>query len=182
MAKKLGLSLLVFFVLFLTSAATVVFADDDDSCDDRPGYKRIEVSGGGIHDFSTQIVHRSKTTGSGKREVTTESIDLWGDLEGRVLYQPRGVYNFNKGTLVNTGNQVFSGTIKGSRPVMLFDDAFRFEVNLFNGTVRGEVYLTQQLSGPKMSCELTIADDGVRESDGQPLFRYEGFCWVKKGR
>ena len=182
MAKKLGLSLLVFFILFLTSAATVVFADDDEACDDRPGYQRVEVSGTGVHDFSTQIVHRSKQTGSGKREVTTESIELWGDLEGRVLYQPRGVYNFNKGTLVNTGNQVFSGTIKGSRPVMLYDDAFRFEVNLFTGAVRGEVYLTQHVSGPKMSCELIVVDDGVRPSDGQPLFRYDGFCWVKKGR
>lgn len=182
MAKKLGLSLLVFFILFLTSAATVVFADEHEACDDRPGYERIEVSGGGVHDYSTQIVHRSKITGSGKRELTTETIDLWGDLEGRVLYQPYGVTNTNKGTLVNTGNQVFSGTVKGSRPVMLFDDAFRFEVDFFNGTVRGEVYLTQHVSGPKMSCELTIVDDGVRETDGQPLFRYEGHCWVKKGR
>ena len=182
MAKKLGLSLLVFFILFLTSAATVAFADDDGACDDRPGYERVEISGGGVHDFSSQIVHRSKQTGSGKREITTESIDLWGDLEGRVLYQPRGVYDFNKGTLVNTGNQVFSGTIKGSRPVMLYDDAFRFDVNLFTGAVRGEVYLTQHVSGPRASCELIVTGDGAQPGDAQPQFRYEGFCWIKKGR
>ena len=182
MTKKLGLSLLVFFILFLTSAATVVFADDDDeSCDGRPGYERIAISGGGIHDFSTQIVHRTKQTGCGKREITTESIELWGDLEGRVLYQPRGVYNFNKGTLVNTGNQVFSGTVKGSRPVMLYDDAFRFEVNLFTGAVHGEVYLTQPISGPRMSCELTVTGDGAQPGE-QPEFSYSGFCRVKKGR
>lgn len=181
MIRKFTLSLLVFFILFLTSAATFVFADDENG-DDRPGYKRFEISGTGVHDFSTQIVHWSKPTGSGKREVTTETIELWGDLEGRVLYQPRGVYNFNKGTLVNTGNQVFSGTVLGSKPVLLFDDEFRFEVNLFTGSVRGEVYLTQHISGPKISCELTVVDDGIRPSDGQPLFRYDGVCWSRKGR
>jgi hypothetical protein len=182
MMKKLALSLLVFFVLFLTSAATVVFADDKESCSDRPGYERVEVSGTGVHDFNTVIVHRSKQTGSGKREITTDTIELWGDLEGRVLYQPRSVYDFNKSTLVNTGNQVFSGTVLGSRPVMLFDDAFRFEVNLLTGAVRGEVYLTEMLSGPRMSCELVVTGDGTPPIDNRPEFSYEGFCWVKQGR
>ncbi|MDJ0917667.1 MAG: hypothetical protein QNJ05_07880 [Woeseiaceae bacterium] len=182
MTKKLGLSLLTFFILSLTSAATAVFADDDDeSCSDRPGYKRVEVSGNGVHDYSTQILHRQKFTESGKRERTTDSIDLWGDLEGRVLYQPRSIYDFSKGTLVNTGRQVFSGTVLGSRPVMLYDDDFRFEVTFATGEVRGEVYLTEHLAGPRMTCELTIY--GVAEKDDpKPEFEYNGFCWVKKRR
>lgn len=180
MAKKIGLSLLVLSILFLTGALTVVFAGQQEDHDNRPGYERVTISGGGLHDFGSQIVHRSQETSSGNLEETTESIDLWGDLEGRVLYQPRSVYDFNKGTLVNTGNQVFSGTVKGSRPVMLFDNAFRFEIDLSTKAVRGKVYLTQHVAGPRISCELTVTDDGVRQSDKQPLFKYEGVCWTQK--
>ena len=32
----------------------------------------------------------------------------------------------SQGTLVNTGDQVYSGTIAGSDPVMIHDDQFRF--------------------------------------------------------
>src|SRR6185369_5881556 len=41
--------------------------------------------------------------------------------------------------LVNTGNQVYSGTIAGSAPVMLHDDRFRFQVNLATGEEHGRV-------------------------------------------
>ena len=179
MLKKLKISLLVLLTLFATSATTIAFADDD--CDERDGYKRVEVSGTAIHDFNTVILHREKTRPNGvKKTVTTETIDLSGDLEGRVLYQPVGVLNEARGTLVNTGRQVFSGTILGSRPVMLFDDEFRFEVNFFLQQVRGEVYLSERLSGPRIACELEIIGGDQPPVDNRTFSTYSGFCWIRK--
>ena len=51
------------------------------------------------------------------------------------------------GTLVNTGDQVYSGTIAGSAPVMIHDDQFRFEVNLATGEESGRVYLLDGMRG-----------------------------------
>ncbi len=181
MFKKLAVSMFAVAVLFVTSAVSMVLADDndDDSCDGKPGYDRVAVSGSGIHHFDTVIVHRSWPTATGKRETTTETIDLKGDLEGRVLYQPRGVYNFATGKLVNTGNQVFSGTVLDSRPVMIFDDEFRFELDLNTGVVNGKVYLNNRLSGRRTSCELDIGNS-TPPVNGKSEFSYTGECWVKK--
>ncbi len=180
MYKKLALSLLAFAILLLTSLVSIALADDDDDCDERTGYQRVEVSGKGIHDFNTKLVHRSKRTETGLREISTETIDLSGDLEGRVLYQPKGVYDFVNRKLVNTGRQVFSGTVHGSRPVVLFDDEFRFEVDLDTGRVKGQVYLSQSLAGPKMRCEIEITDDGVPPVDNRTSSSYKGVCWIRK--
>ena len=180
MIKKLGLSLLVLIALFVASAMTIVLADDDGDCNDRDGYKRIEVSGTGIHDFGTKLSHRYKETPKKIREISTETIDLSGDLEGRVLYQPKGITTKAEGKLVNTGYQVFSGTVKGSRPVMLFDDEYRFEVNFFTGEVRGKVYLSKSLSGPRMSCEIDIVNSNIPPADNKTFSNYSGVCWIRK--
>ncbi len=178
MFRKLALIFFVTGALFVTSALSIALADDDDDCGDKKGYKRVEVSGVGTHYFDSLIVHRSKETATGLRQTATETIDLTGDLEGRVLYQPTSVLDYAAGTMVNTGKQVFSGTILGSKPVMIFDDEFRFDVNLFTGEVRGKVYLTDRVSGPKAVCEIEVtgtAPPNVPKAD----FAYTGFCRVK---
>jgi hypothetical protein len=58
---------------------------------------------------------------------------LTGDLSGKILYHVTTVIDNQKGTLTNTGDQVFSGTIAGSEPVMIHDSQFRFDVNLATG-------------------------------------------------
>ncbi len=180
MLKKLKVSLTIFLTLFVTSAAAIAFADDDEDCNERDGFERVEVSGTGIHDFNTVIVHRDRKKPNWQKTITTETIDLSGDLEGRVLYQPVGVYDFVEGTLVNTGRQVFSGTILGSRPVMLFDDEYRFDVNLHTGEVLGRAYLTERLSGPRIRCEIEIRGGDTPSVDNRTSSTYKGVCWIRK--
>ena len=67
-----------------------------------------EVSGTAIHYFDdvpgrNAITHNVTPTDTGVNMRTTESVDLFGDLEGRVLYQPHTVINYVEGTLVNLG-------------------------------------------------------------------------------
>lgn len=181
MIKKFALILFVLGTLFFTSAVSMVFADSDKSCGADRGYERVEVSGTAVHYFDTKIVHRSKQTPTGLRETTTETIDLSGDLEGRVLYQPTGVYDFVNGQLVNTGRQVFSGTVLGSRPVLIYDDEFRFEVDLNTGAVHGEVYLDQHIAGPRTTCEITVRGS-TPPVDGKGESTYTGVCWIRKGK
>ncbi len=68
------------------------------------------------------------------------------------LYHVTSVFDFLHGTLVNTGDQVYSGTIAGSAPVMIHDDQFRFEANLNTGQESGQVFLFDRLAGPKVRC------------------------------
>ena len=181
MLRKLALSLFVTGALFMTSAVSMVFADNNHKCADGRGFDRVAVSGTAIHYFDTKIPHSSKETASGRRETSTETIDLAGDLDGRVLYQPTGDYDFVNGTLVNTGKQVFSGTVLGSEPVILFDDEFRFEVDLNTGAVRGEVYLSDSISGPKMDCEIEVSGSSP-PVNGRSESTYTGFCRVRNAR
>ena len=76
---------------------------------------------------------------------------------------------------MNTGDQVYSGTIAGSAPVMIHDDQFRFEVNLITGEETGKVYLFNHIAGPKVRCTLTGVGTGVN-GDGNPTFNYSGTC------
>src|SRR5512145_3115834 len=113
------------------------------------------VSGRAVHYFITAMIHSQTPTATGMIQRSTDIIELSGDLKGRVLYHPTSVFDFVKGTLVNTGNQVFSGTVLGSSPVLLHDDEFRFEVNLKSGGLEsGEVHLSDGLAGPKIRCDL----------------------------
>lgn len=161
-------------------AAPACFANPDS-----PPGKGLwkEVSGTAIHYFDdvpgrAVIIHESTTTETGLFQRSTDTIDLFGDLEGRVLYQPETVIDFAEGTLVNTGNQVFSGTVLGVGPVLLHDDLFRFDVNIRTGETIGKVFLVDRIDGPVIDCVLEIVGTGFDENDNG-LAEYSGRCRIR---
>jgi hypothetical protein len=139
------------------------------------------VSGSAVHFFTTAIVHSQTPTETGMIQRSTDIIELSGDLKGRVLYHPISVFDFAKGMLVNTGHQVFSGTVLGSAPVLLHDDEFRFEVDLNTGGLEsGEVHLSNRIAGPKIRCDLVVVGTGAKTPEGNGLVDYRGTCTFKK--
>ena len=137
------------------------------------------VSGTGVHHFTTAIVHGSEPTATGMIQTSTDTVDLTGDLTGRILYHPVSVFDFQTGTLVNTGHQVFSGTVLGSEPVLIGDDTFRFEVDLATGATTGTVHLDRVLAGPAIRCHLEVVGTGMT-AEGNATFAYTGLCRIKK--
>ena len=165
-------------------AASTCFAEPESRTENRMG-KGIwkEVSGTGIHYFDDMpgrnvITHESRPTSTGLNQRTTETIDLFGDLEGRVLYQPDTVINFAECSLMNTGNQVFSGTVLGVGPVLLHDDLFRFDVNTCTGETVGKVFLVDRIDGPVVDCVIDIVGTGFTE-EGNGLAEYSGRCRIR---
>jgi len=142
--------------------------------------RTVQVAGSGVDFLNSAIVHSTETTPTGMIQKSTETVELNGGLRGRVLYHVTSVFDFAKGTLVNTGNQVFSGTIAGSEPAMIHDDQFHFDVNLGSGTETGSVFLVDRIAGPKVRCVLEVAGTGVN-SEGNPTFNYNGEC-IFRGR
>jgi hypothetical protein len=141
-----------------------------------PGDARtVHVTGSGVDALNTAIVHSKEDTPTGSIQHSTETVELTGGLRGRVLYHVTTVIDAVRGTLVNTGDEVFSGTIAGSAPVMIHDDQFRFEVNLVNGNERGYVYFFDRIAGPKVRCTLDVVGTGLN-GDGNPTFTYSGEC------
>jgi hypothetical protein len=140
-----------------------------------PDTRTAQVSGRGVDLLNTAIVHSKETTPTGMIQKSTETVELEGDLKGRVLYHVTSVFDFVRGTLVNSGDQAYSGTIAGSAPVMIHDDQFRFEVNLVTGEETGQVYLFHHLAGPKVRCKLDVVGTGPN-ADGNPTFDYRGEC------
>lgn len=138
--------------------------------------KWAPVSGTGVHYFSTAKVYSQQPTDTGFIQRSTDIVELEGDLNGRVLYHPVSVFDFAAGTLVNTGHQVFSGTVLGSEPVMIYDEWFRFDVNLVTGETLGEIYLLDHVAGPKVRCELTVTGDGTLTPAGDAVVDYTGRC------
>ena len=61
---------------------------------------------------------------------------------------------------------------------MLHDDEFRFDVNLITGAVTGKVYLTDNIAGPKIRCELDITATG-ETAEGNITANYTGSCTFK---
>jgi hypothetical protein len=141
-----------------------------------PG-QTVPVSGTGIHYFTTAIIHSQEPTENGMIQESTEVIDLEGDLTGRVLYQPTSVFDHGAETLVNSGRQVFSGTVLESALVILYDDTFRFDVDLASGATVGDVHFIHPIAGPDISCDLRIEGTGVTEA-GDATFSYTGDCRV----
>ena len=137
--------------------------------------RTVPVTGSGVDFLNTAIVHSKELTPTGMIQKSTETVELNGDLKGRVLYHVTTVVDFVHGTLVNTGEQVYSGTIAGSDPVMIHDDQFRFEVNLVTGAESGQVYLLNHIAGPKVRCTLNVVGTGAN-SDGNPTADYSGEC------
>lgn len=135
----------------------------------------IAVAGSGVDLLDGAIVHSTRPTATGKIVRSTETVELTGDLRGRVLYHVTSVFDFVNGTLVNTGEQVYSGTIAGSEPVLIYDDQFRFEANLITGKESGKVYLVSHLAGDKVRCLLDVVGTGLNAA-GNPTFTYTGTC------
>ena len=138
-------------------------------------YEWKDVSGTAIHYFSTSIQHAERPTPWGVEQFTTDTIELSGDLHGRILYQPVTRIYGETNTLVNRGNQVFSGTVLGIGPVMLHDDQFRFEVDLETGATTGKVWLVNRISGPLIRCHLDIVGAGMTP-EGNAMVDYTGKC------
>ena len=160
------------FIVVILLAPSALHAESTDS-------NWFDVSGNAVHFFSTSISHSEETVDGGKLAYTTDTIDIKGDLNGRVVYHIKSVFDFQKQTLVNTGHQVFSGTIKGSMPVLILDDQFEFNVKLDTGAVLGKVYLNQTLAGESIECNLTITGTGYAEN-GDGLADYNGKCRKKQ--
>jgi hypothetical protein len=167
----------------LIAASALPFAIAVDSCGVLDGEPHVTrpVSGTAVHFFTTALIHSQKSTAAGMIQRSTDIIELSGDLKGRVLYHPTSVFDFVKGTLVNTGHQVFSGTVLGSAPVMLHDDEFRFEVDLKSGGLEsGEVHLSDRIAGPKIRCDLVAVGAGAKTPEGNAIVDYSGTCTFKK--
>lgn len=146
------------------------------TCQADPKSKWVTVSGSGTHLFSSAIVHSKMDTEVGYVQRSTETVELDGDLRGRVLYHPVSTFDFQAGTLTNAGHQVFSGTILNSEPVLLHDEQYRFDVDLATGTTVGRVFLSEHIAGPKVWCELTIEGTGAQTPEGDALIAYTGRC------
>ena len=112
---------------------------------------------------------------------STDIVELDGDLKGRILYHQVSVFDFAAGTLVNTGDQVFSSTVLGSAPVMIYDKWFRFDVDLNTGDTLGKVYLLEHIAGPGVRCELTVTGAG-QTAAGDALVDYTGRCRFRGGQ
>jgi hypothetical protein len=170
-------ALRIFISLALLSTS-VCFAQKAEPEESRWNWRA--VSGTGIHYFDDQpgrnvIIHEVVPTDTGIVQRSTETIDLFGDIEGRVLYHPETVINNVAGTMVNTGNQVFSGTVLGVGPVLLHDEIFRFDVNLQTGETLGRSFLIDRIDGPRVICVLEIFGTGFDENSNG-LAEYSGFC------
>ena len=139
------------------------------------GTETIAVSGSGLDHLTTAVIHSKEIVPNGMIQKSTEIVDLTGDLKGHVLYHVTSVFDFAHGTLVNTGDQVYSGTVAGSEPVMIHDGQFRFDVNLTTGAERGGVYLFDHIAGPKVRCSLDVVGTGLNP-EGNPTFTYTGQC------
>ena len=86
-----------------------------------PDTRIVQVAGDGIDHLTTAIVHSKEDTAGGMIQRSTETVELHGDLTGRVLYHVTSVFDFAHGTLVNTGDQVFSA--RSPDRVVLVDDS-----------------------------------------------------------
>jgi hypothetical protein len=134
-----------------------------------------DVSGTAIHFESDGLEHSVEPTATGFVRRSTDIVELSGDLRGRALFQPVSVVDLVAGTIVNTGNQVFSGTVLGSDPVILHDDDFRFDIDLNTGQTTGDIFLTKRVAGPVIRCILQMQGTG-RTAEGYNLSIYWGKC------
>lgn len=169
-----ALAVVALTALFISAGDARAVGESAAARSDR-GTTTLKVAGSGFDDLKNAIVHWQKPTTTGMIQQSTEIVELSGDLRGRVLYHVTSVFDFVSGTLVNTGDQVYSGTIASSAPVMVHDDQFRFEVNLVTGEETGQVVLFNHIAGPKVRCKLEVTGTGVN-AQGNPTFDYSGEC------
>lgn len=138
------------------------------------------VAGGVVYYLSQEVVHSQQPTTNGLIQLSTVMVRLTGDLDGWVLFQPVGTFDFAAQTLVNTGGkQVFSGTVKGLGPVMLHDADFVFDLDLTDGSFVGDVSLGRSKDSPGsgwFECHLTVIGTGAVTPEGDTLSDYTGEC------
>jgi hypothetical protein len=161
------------------ASAVAVTAALGASATASPEQRSFPVSGTGVHRFSSAVIHQQPEPSNGMTQLSTDTVLLEGDLHGQLLYHVTSVFDFGAGTLVNTGSQIFSGTVAGSEPVMLHDDTFRFEVNLNTGETTGEVHLRRSKDTPTswwFECDLVVSGSGEFDERGDALVSYEGTC------
>lgn len=173
--------MITFRTLFAIAALFVGTAESQatgTAADNGAGTRTVQVTGSGLDFLNTAIIHSKVFTPTGMIQQATETVELTGDLNGRVLYHVTSVFDFVQGTLVNTGDQVYSGTVAGSAPVLIHDDQYRFEVNLVTGEESGQVFLFNHLAGPKVRCQLDVVGTGLN-SEGNPTFDYSGECMFR---
>lgn len=175
-----ALRIVVLAALLMSAVGARPMADSSTARDD-DGTTTVKVAGTGFDDLKNAIVHWNKPTSTGLIQQSTEIVELHGDLRGRVLYHVTSVFDFVNGTLVNTGDQVYPGTIAGSAPVMIHDDQFRFEVDLVTGKETGQVFLFNHIAGPKVRCTLQGVGTGLN-AEGNPTFNYSGECTFRGKR
>ena len=181
MKKSMKKSVLLAIAMLLP--ASLVIGEEPQSLhevmDPPRGYVWKPVSGTGVHRFSTAVIHSQENTATGMIQRSTDIVELEGDLDGRVLYHPVSVFDFASGTLINTGQQVFSGTVLGSEPVLIRDEEFRFEVNLATGQTVGEIYLEHRIAGPRIRCRLQVDGNGTMTPEGDAVVEYQGLCRMR---
>ena len=88
--------------------------------------RSVQVAGSGTDLLNGAIIHSKRETPTGTIQKSKATVELKGDLIERVLYHVTSTFNSASNILVNTGDQVFSGTIAGSEPVMIQDGRFSF--------------------------------------------------------
>ena len=125
----------------------------------------IPVSGSAVFFATTVVVHSEEPTETGMIQRSTGVVKLSGDVSGWVLFHPTSEFDFAAGTLVNTGTQIFAGTIAGSEPVILHDDEFRFDIDLATGATVGEIYFSRSNDAPHRGgwyeCRLAMVGTGT---------------------
>ena len=163
----------MFQTKILTASIAILALGSVAHADDQGNWQ--EVSGTGIHFESEGLEHSLEPTNSGFVRTSTDIVELSGDLVGRALFQPVSVINLVEGTILNTGSQVFSGTVLGSEPVVIHDDRFRFDIDLNTGQTTGDIFLTDNVSGPIVRCILQMQGTG-RTVEGYNLSIYWGKC------
>jgi hypothetical protein len=149
------------------------------------GPTTVSVSGSAVHFFSTAVVHSQEPTETGMIQRSTDIVRLTGDLDGYLVFHVTSRFDFASGVLVNTGTQLYSGTIAGSDPVLLHDDQFRFQVDLATGETLGSVHLGRSNDAPHKGawyeCDLTVVGTGMTTPEGDGMVDYSGEC-VRRGR
>lgn len=179
-------------LLFLSSAPALAGCSGgttvaEASAQEAPAYaaagsRTIQVAGSAVHYFTTAAIHGETPTATGKVQRSSEIIRLTGDLDGYILYHPVSTFDFAAGTLVNTGTQLFSGTIAGSAPMILHDNRFRFEVDLNTGATVGTVHLSRSNDAPHpgawYECALNVVGTGM-SPEGDGMADYSGTCTAR---
>lgn len=78
---------------------------------------------------------------------------------------------------MNTGTQFFSGTIAGSGPVILYDDRFRFDIDLGTRETLGTVHFSRSKDAPRkggwFECDLVVVGTGTTPA-GDITSEYSG--------